>query len=171
MDDESQESRRRATRRDRRDAGERSARVARALMGLSSSAFAKVELEEELREAVERARAVTSPIARRRAERTLAGELRRYEIEEIEAGVARVQESGASETRLFQLAERWRARLIEEGVAAAEEFPGGAGDELRRLIGEARRERDTGRRRGAARALFRHVFAALKAQAGSPRRG
>jgi ribosomal 50S subunit-associated protein YjgA (DUF615 family) len=48
-------------------------------------------------------------------------------------------------------------------VAAAATFPGGAGDELPRLIDAAQRERATGRPPGAARALFRHIANALKA--------
>jgi ribosome-associated protein len=163
-DDEPEEPRRQVARRERRDAGDRSARLAKALMKLPESALGKLGLEEELREALGRARAVTSPIARRRAERALAGELRGADLADIEGRLANVQAGGAAETRLFKLAERWRARLIEEGSAAAAEFPGGGEESLRKLIQEARRERETGRPPGAARALFRHVVAVLKAQ-------
>jgi ribosomal 50S subunit-associated protein YjgA (DUF615 family) len=58
--------------------------------------------------------------------------------------------------------------MIEEGVAGAAEFPGGCDDALVRLIDAARRERDTGRPPGAARALFRHVIEVLKAAQPEP---
>jgi ribosomal 50S subunit-associated protein YjgA (DUF615 family) len=88
---------------------------------------------------------VTSPNARRRAERTLAGELRGVDLDALEAGIANVQSTGATESRLLHLAERWRARFLEEGTSAAAELPGGAADPLPALIPQARRERDTGK--------------------------
>lgn len=146
-----------------RAAGDRSAKLAAALMKLAEPALKKLELEDELREAIDRARTVSSHIARRRAERTLAGELRGYDLVELEAKLAALSEGGAADARKFQLVEQWRARLIEEGAAAAAELPGGAEDaELPRLIDAARRERDTGKPPGAARALFRHVARMLE---------
>jgi ribosome-associated protein len=163
-DDGGGESRRQIARRAQRIAGERSARLAQALMKLPASALGKLGLDEELREAVDRARAVTAHVARRRSERALAGELRGIDLVEMEARLARVHETGAAEAQTFHLAETWRARMIEGGVAAAAEFPGGAGEPLPRLIEQAQRERDTGRPPGAARALFRHITAALNAR-------
>ncbi|HLU66109.1 MAG TPA: ribosome biogenesis factor YjgA [Kofleriaceae bacterium] len=162
-DDQPEESRRQVARRQRRQAGDRSARVARELMKLAPSALARLGLDEEMREAVDRARAVTSPIARRRAERTLAGELRSADLEEIEARLSRARTEGSSEARLFKLAESWRARLIEDD-RAADELAADDREELARLIAKARRERDTGKPPGAARALFRHVLALLQAR-------
>ena len=146
----------------RRQAGDRSAKLALALMKLAPSAVRKLEVDEDLRDAIDRARAVTSPIARRRAERTLAGELRRVDLGGLAAQLGRIHETGTAATQDFHLAEQWRTRMIEGGLAAAADFPGGVGDELSRLIDAARRERATGRPPGAARALFRHIVAALK---------
>lgn len=162
MSDDDQ-PRRQIARRQRRRAGEGSARLAKTLMELPEAALGKLGLDEDLREAVDRARAVTAHGARRRAERTLAGDLRRAELGDLEERLASVQESGAADTRLFQLAEKWRARLID-GSAAAADFPGADQQALLALIEQARRERDTGRPPGAARALFRHLVAALKAE-------
>jgi len=163
-DDGSGESRRQIARRQRRNAGDQSASIANRLMKLPDSVVGNLGLDEELRDAIARARAVTSPIARRRAERTLAGDLRGVDLDALETAIANVQATGAAEPRLFHLAEQWRARLIEEGIAAAAGFPGGTADPLPTLIHQARRERDTGKPPGAARALFRHVLAVLKAQ-------
>ncbi len=146
-----------------RKAGDRSTRLANALMKLPEPAVKKLELEDDLREAVNRARKITALIARRRAERTLAGDLRRFDLVELAAQLAKVHESANLDTELLHLAEGWRTRLIEEGIAAAATFPGGPTDELTRLIDAAKRERTTGRPPGAARALFRHVVEELKA--------
>jgi ribosomal 50S subunit-associated protein YjgA (DUF615 family) len=158
---------RQLARRARRDAGARSAELATALMKLPDHAVARLELDDDLRATITSARAVTSPIARRRAERALAGELRRVDLDELVDQLAKLQGARREDTKLFHQAERLRARLIEEGMAAAAELPGGAEDpELPRLIDAAQRERATGRPPGAARALFRHVLQRLKAVPG-----
>jgi ribosome-associated protein len=167
--DDRDESARTLRRRQLRTEGERSARLASTLMKVAESVIAKLGFDDELHTAVARARAVTSPGARRRAERALAGELRRAgALPGLEQRLATVEEAGAAEPRLFQLAERWRARLITDGLAAAQELPGGAAEPLPELIRRAQRERATGRPPGAARALFRHVVGVLKAQGAEP---
>jgi ribosome-associated protein len=163
-DDEVPESGRLRGRHERREAGEEGARLARALMQIDASALGKLGLDEGLRAAVDRARAVTSKIARRRAERGLSGELRRAELGDLEARLTSVRENGVADARLFKLAEHWRARLIERGTTDAAGAPGGATPELLGLVHQARRERDTGKPPGAARALFRHIFAVLEAE-------
>lgn len=147
-----------------RKAGDRSTRLANTLMKLPASSVKKLELDEDLREALDRARAVTSQVARRRAERTLAGDLRRFDLAAVEEQLAKVSEASNTDVQLLHLAEQWRARMIEEGIASAAAFPGGADEPLARLIDAARRERTTGRPPGAARALFRHLVEALKTQ-------
>jgi ribosome-associated protein len=146
-----------------RKAGDRSARLAKALMQLSSAGVKKLDLDETLRDAVDRARAVTSLVARRRAERALAGDLRRSDLIEIEARLAKVNDSSNTDARQLHVAEQWRARMIEEGIAAVATFPGGGDEQLPRLIEIAQRERTTGKPPGAARALFRHIVELLKA--------
>src|SRR5262245_59127919 len=61
-------------------------------------------------------------IARRRAARTLAGYLRGVDIADLQQRMANVEQTGNADPRLFHAAEDWRARLIEEGSAAAEKF-------------------------------------------------
>lgn len=143
--------------------GDRSARIARQLMQLKEPLVRKLEIDLELKDTIKAARAIASPAARRRAERTLAGELRRYDLADIDEKLAKVHEPGNADTEAFHLAERWRARLIDEGIAAAAELRDrGDEAELIRLIDAARKERDTGRPPGAQRKLFRHVVELLK---------
>ena len=166
MTDDTRSARQIARSKQRR-AGDRSARLAKTLMTLSAPVLKKLEIEDELREAVDRARTVTAHIARRRAERTLAGDLRRLDLDlaELEDRLDKLSEGTSADAQQFHLAEQWRARMIEEGVAGAAAFPGGIDDELPRLIDAAQRERATGRPPGAARALFRHIVDALKVTA------
>lgn len=130
-------------------------------MKMTAPRLAKLKLDEELREHVDRARKVTSHIARRRAERSLAGELRRYELAEIDEQIAKLEQGEGQDVRAFHEAERWRARLIEEGVAAIPELPGGGRPDTPRFVEAARREKATGLPRGASRQLFRHVVELL----------
>lgn len=160
--DDGPRSARQLARDGRREAGERSSRLAAALMKLPDAALAKLVLDDDLREAVERARRVTAHGARRRAERTLAGELRRFELGEVEAALDELRGAKQAGARQLHLVEEWRARLIEGGIAAAEALPGGPDDELARLVEAAQRERATGLPRGAARALFRHLAKRLE---------
>lgn len=148
--------------------GDRSARIARQLMQLKEAHVKKLEIDLELKDVIWAARAISSQAARRRAERTLAGELRRYDLADIDAKLAKVHESNNLDTEAFHLAEKWRARLIEEGIAAAAELPvpptGDEQAELVRMIDAARKERDTAKPPGAQRKLFRHVVELLKAE-------
>jgi ribosome-associated protein len=162
--DDGTKSARQIARAKQRKAGDRSTRLANALMKLPAPVVKKLALDEDLRDALDRARAVTPLVARRRAERTLAGDLRRFDLAELEAQLAKAYEAGNTDARQLQGAEQWRARMIEEGIAAAASFPGGASEPLSRLIDAAKRERATGRPPGAARALFRHIVDVLKAQ-------
>ena len=148
-----------------RKAGDRSTKLATQLMKLAGHQIKRLKLDDELRESIVRARAVTSLIARRRAERTLAGDLRRFDFIDIAAQVDKIHETGgATDVQLFHDAEEWRARMIEEGVAALATFPTGADDEWPRMIAAARRERDTGKPPGSSRALFRKVAEVLRHQ-------
>ena len=162
-DDDSRSNRQIARGKVRRE-GDRTARLARTLMDLKAPVLKRLDLEDELRHEIEKARRITALIARRRAERTLAGELRKFDSGGLEAQLQKVHDGNVDEQQ-FHLAEQWRTKLIAEGIAGAKSFPGGPRTddaELVRLIDAARKERDTGKPPGAARALFRHVAEALK---------
>jgi ribosome-associated protein len=161
-DDDRGESRRTIARRQRREAGDLSAKLANDLMKLPATALGELDLDDDLREVIDRTRAISSQKARRRAERSLAGELRNYDLADLAAQLARAQSTGRAGPALFQQAEQWRERLIDEGISAAADLPGDPGPTLPRLIERAQRERETGRPKGAARALFRHIHAILE---------
>lgn len=164
-------SNRQIARGERRQAGEQSSTLARTLMKLRDAAIPKLEVDEDLQAAIDRARRVKAPVARRRAERELAGALRNVDMADLAARIERVQKTGAGENRFLHAAEQWRERLLASGVAAAADLPGGVDDELPQLIARARGERETGKPPGAGRALFRHLVATLEAHAAAEERG
>lgn len=145
----------------RRRAGDRSAELSRKVMQLKEPLLKRMILDVELRDVIDAARKITSPIARRRAERALAGELRRWDLNDLAAKLEKVHEAGNIDARKLHEAERWRTKLIEEGSEGGAELPGGVDDELVRLIMAARREKETGKPPGAARALFRAIVVRL----------
>ena len=166
--DQGDRSNRQIARGARRAAGDRSADLARVLMKLRDAAIPKLEVDDELRAAIDRARRVTAPVARRRAERELAGALRTVDMNDLAARIQRVQITGAGDAAHLHAAEQWRERLITGGVKAAADLPGGVDDELPQLVARARGERATGKPPGAGRALFRHLAAILKARQATP---
>ena len=60
-------------------------------MKLSDAAVARLELDDDVREMIDRARTVTTLKARRRAERTLAGDLRRIDLAAVAEQVENVR--------------------------------------------------------------------------------
>jgi len=148
----------------RKREGDKSSELARALMLLKEPLLKKLVIDQEMRIEIDKARRITAPVARRRAERTLAGDLRRWDLLDLAEKLSKVHESNNLDTRLLHEAEEWRSRLIEEGPEIAKDLPGGIDDELIRMIQIARRERDTGKPPGAARKLFRFVMDRLKAE-------
>jgi ribosome-associated protein len=155
------ETRRQAAQREKKQAGDRSSRVAHQLMEMSDASLSKLDCDEETLETIQDARRITSAVARRRAERALAGYLRGIDIADLQQRMANVEATGSADPRLFALAEKWRTRLLEDN-AAADQFPGGNVDPLPTLILKARSERDTKKPPGAGRTLFRHVLSVLK---------
>src|SRR4051812_39445646 len=127
-DEEDARSRRQIARAETRDAGERSTKLANKLMKLSEVALDKLPLEEDVRAAGDRARQVKAHVARRRAERALAGDLRGLDLDAVERQLADYKEGDEAEARRFKAAEQWRSRMVAEGTAVLASFPGGRDD-------------------------------------------
>jgi ribosome-associated protein len=158
-DEDEPQTRRMIARQLVRRAGDRSAELAQTLMKLPDSALGKLRLDDDVREVATRARKVTALVARRREERALAGALRRIDLGDLAEQIATVQAHGVADQRPVRLAERWRARLLEEGGAAMTElcatYPAAASLGLAGMVASARAEQTTGKPKGAGRALFR----------------
>lgn len=160
---------RQLARREVKQQGRRSAAAAHELMTMPAASLRRLELDPELSQGFMRAREIKSTGARRREERRLAGVLRQHELDEIEGLLSSQEQSGRADARMFQQAEAWRARLINEGEAALEQFhlqhPEQQRRVLDRMVHDARREAQHGKPKGAQKALFRHIADVLKAAA------
>lgn len=167
--DDDEPSRRQLARKARRDDGDRSARLARALMTMSASALGRLHLDEYLAGEVASSRRITALAARRREERRLAGVLRSIDLDDLTERLAAVERGSEIDRRPIKLAETWRTRLLDGGGADLDallhEQPSLDRARLTALLADARRERDTGRPPGAARALFRTILTALSTAA------
>jgi len=161
-DDEEPRSKRQIRREELRDAGERSAKLASTLMKMADIEISKLQLDEVTLDAVKSARKVKHHTARRRAERQLAGDLRRIDLDGVEQKMAELRGSNEAVTKRLHEAEYWRARLVAEGTSALSAFPGGPDDKLRDLTDAAQRSKP-----GSSRALFRHIVERFKALAAS----
>jgi ribosome-associated protein len=156
----------RKTREAKRDHGKRSQKLARELMNLLEAKLDELVLDEHLMEAIKDSRRHTSLPARRREERRLGGVLREYDLDEVEAALHAATAEERAAAALFKKMERWRERVIDSdaGLAAFAEATGVEVDDgWRAAVDDARRERDTGRPRGAAKALFKKVRSAMDA--------
>lgn len=71
--------------------GERSTVLANQLMKFPENLVAKLGLDEDIADALTEARRITSPNARRRAERALAGALRGHDLVELSQTIERVK--------------------------------------------------------------------------------
>lgn len=159
-DDRAEKATRADRRRARRVAGEQAGTIARQLMTLNDADVEGLDLDEDLRFELEKARRISSMNARRREERRLAGVLRSYDLDEVAAALASHQQARQADGRLFKLAESWRDRLIADPAvldAFLDEHPDLARESWQRWVDEARRQRDTGKPKGASKRLFRQV--------------
>jgi ribosome-associated protein len=138
-------------------------KLAHALVELSESQLARVPLSDELREEVQRARAVTQHIARKRQTQFLAKQLRRRddELEPIRAALDHDRDHARREAVALHRVETWRERLVAEGDDALTEllqhFPQFNRQHLRQLARQARAERDQNKPLHAFRELFREL--------------
>lgn len=73
--------------------GERSAVLANQLMKFPENLVDKLKLDEDIFDALTEARRITSPNARRRAERALAGALRGHDLVELAQRIEQVKKT------------------------------------------------------------------------------
>ncbi len=130
------------------------------LVRLSPSQLASVPLPEDLRDAVTSAREFSRGAYRRQV-RYLGRLLRDTDVPPIRSAVdAHHGTSHRDRARLKRL-ERWRERLMEEGDTAVaellEEYPAADPQQLRQLLRNARKERQTDRSPRSFRQLFRFL--------------
>src|SRR5512147_1877052 len=87
------------------------------LVDLSRDQLAKIDLPEELREAIDFAHRVTSHEGRRRHMQYIGKLMRQVDADEIRAAIGRATGESRVAVALMHLAERWRDRLLADDDA------------------------------------------------------
>lgn len=121
----------------------------------------RMELPAGLRDAIIAARAITARGGRKRQLQYIGKLMRTVDPEPIRAALAELDESGLASRALLHRAEHWRTRLLDDGDEALgdliERCPDVDRQHLRRLVRDARAERDAGRPPRHQRELFRYL--------------
>lgn len=131
------------------------------LVGLSATELARIELPDELRDAVALARSLNQRGAHKRQLQYIGRLMRQIDPTPIQRDLDRLRNRDAAETAQLHRIERWRDRLLDEGDKALEElfdaYPQLDRQHLRQLVRNAVRERDAGKTPRTAREIFRYL--------------
>ncbi len=129
------------------------------LTALSERDLARIPLPDDLRRAIDEARAITSRGALRRQRQYIGKLMRAVDPEPIRAALDKLRQKSARAAAELHRIEQWRDRLIDEGQSAlnafSAEYPGADRQRLRQLMLNARKERERQQAPKSARALFR----------------
>jgi ribosome-associated protein len=135
------------------------------LTQLSRDQIARLDLPEELRDAVLFAQQVTSHEGRRRHLQYVGKLMRRTDADAIRAGLDRVTGASRAAVALMHRAEQWRDRLLADDAALTDfiaRHPHADVQWLRTTIRAARREHVGDRAPRHARELYRWLHACLE---------
>jgi len=147
-------------RRERRTSEERLMALAESLAGLTDRALAKLSLPEEVQDALQNVRMISSATARNRALRTLRTALRAVDSEQIDKQIANSHGAPRPVSSAAAGIADWCARLTADGDAALDAFlaacPDADRQQLRNLCRNVMRASEADRPE-AARALARVV--------------
>lgn len=135
-----------------------------ALIKLPDAQFKRMDLPEELREAVALARRITANSALRRQRQFVGKLMRSVDPEPIQAQLDAFAGVHAIENAKLHLAEQWREKLIADNEALTQfmdKHPGVDATRLRQLIRNARQEAERNKPPRAFREIFQVVKATL----------
>ncbi len=141
-----------------------------ALVRLRADQLARIELPEELREAVADCRKMTKHEAVRRQMQLIGRIMRALDAAPIAAQLAAMHAPSHRQTALFHRAEKWRDELLADAEAAdrfALEYPGADAKRLRALAAAAREERQAEHPPKRYRELFQAINAIVQDHAKS----
>jgi ribosome-associated protein len=144
-------------------------RLAQALTDLRASDYGKLQIDEDMRSYLDRARTTTAHIAKKREVLYIAKQLRkrRSELAGLFRAIDKPKSEQKKETARMHRLERWRERLLSEGDSALTEFvsqfPDCDRQELRSLIRAAMVAREREKNDGSYSAIYK-MLAALDKQ-------
>lgn len=128
------------------------------LVDLPASRLAKLELPENLLDALSLAKRITAHEGRRRQLQYVGKLMRRIDARPIEAALGQDDEQHRAETAVMHAAERWRDTLISEPSRLAEfvqRYPEGLLHNLHPMVRSACSEQSKGQRGRHYRDLYR----------------
>jgi ribosome-associated protein len=128
------------------------------LVDLSRDQLARIDLPDELREAVDFAHRVTSHEGRRRHLQYIGKLMRQVDAEEIRTAIGHATGESRAAVAQMHFAERWRDRLLDDDdalTAFIADHPLADVQWLRATIRAARREHEAGQAPKHARVLYR----------------
>jgi ribosome-associated protein len=131
-----------------------------ALVRLSDSQIANLDIPEDLKAAVLEAKRIKSNEAKRRQMQYIGRLMRDVDPASIRARLAELEGNSAQATARHRRLEAWRERLLGDDAALTEfaaAFPAADLQALRTLIRNARKEQKEGKPPRAYRELFRIV--------------
>jgi ribosome-associated protein len=137
--------------------------LGKALVKLSREQLARVDMPENLREAVNECRRFTRHEAIRRQMQYIGRIMRDIDAEPIAAQLAEIEAPSKRQTALFHVAEKWRDDFVQSPDAIAQfvkDFPAADVEKLRSLAEQAREEKRTSKPPKRYRELF-HVLNGL----------
>ena len=136
-----------------------------ALVRLRADQLARIELPEELREAVADCRKMTKHEAVRRQMQLIGRIMRALDAVPIATQLAAMHAPSHRQTALFHRAEKWRDELLADAEAAdrfALEYPGADAKRMRALAAAAREERQAEHPPKRYRELFQAINAIVQ---------
>jgi ribosome-associated protein len=136
-------------------------KVGEQLVELSSDHLRKIEIPEELREAVLFAKTMKKREARRRQVQYIGSLMRHVDINPILETLETITQGRTGNVQTFHQIETWRDRLIEGNDDLVEEilyrFPHADRRQFIQLIRNARKEKEGNSPSKFSRALFRYL--------------
>lgn len=131
------------------------------LSELPLSILDTIEMDSELRAAIDDYRRITHKNALKRQASFVGKMLRKHDSDSIRAQLEALHESRHKATRQFHLVEQWRDKLIESSGNALEEFlseyPNCDRQQLRSLIRAAQKDKTANKPPTSARKVFKFI--------------
>ena len=128
---------------------------------LPSTQLKALELPDNIHKALTEASGMPHKSARKRLLKFITGQLNKIDIEPYLEKLARMKSQSAHAVREHHIAERWRARLINDGnIALTEllnEHPHADIQQLRQLIRNAQKETELAKPPKSSRLLYRYL--------------
>ncbi len=140
-----------------------------ALTRLQEDQLARLDLPDELRQAVLACRSMTKHEAIRRQMQYIGRVMRALDAEPIAAQLEALHAPSHQQTALFHRAERWRTDIMADPAAAdrfAHDYPAAAAKRLRALAAAAAEERSAEAPPKRYRELFRLINTIMQEHAG-----